>query len=165
MHQTLRMNGRQIGGDDFVGDNVGKPTRNDGANSFFLFGDGPTCHPKGNEFSERFYLDLLFDEYPSETSWTLTKLGTGEVVSSSAMATILGHQQYGSFYANSTLVVDQCVSGPAKYRFTIRDSGGNGFYSKFSYYRISLGNTGLKFRRGNFGAAESTPSSEHYRHQ
>ncbi len=107
--------------------------------------DCPSC-PTGCNGTE-VTLSITLDNYPEETSWTITN-SSGVVVASGGT--------YGSSPDGSTITESICLADGC-YTFTINDSFGDGIccsYGNGSYSLVN-GGTGLA-SGGSFGASEST---------
>lgn len=92
-------------------------------------------------------ITLTFDNYPEETSWTLTN---------ASGATVASGGTYGSQADGSTLVIEECLADGC-YNFTINDSYGDGIccsYGNGSYNVSSGGNTLAS--GASFGSSETT---------
>ena len=107
---------------------------------------GPNCAPcpcNGTNVN----LTIVLDNYPEETSWSISADGGGVVASGGT---------YGSQPDGSTVSVDLCL-GDGCYTFTINDSYGDGIccsYGSGSYSLTGGGNTLAS--GGSFGSSEST---------
>ena len=105
---------------------------------------GPNCAPCS---CTEVTVTITFDNYPEETSWTITNAG-GSVVASGGT--------YGSQPDGSTLTITECL-GDGCYDFTINDSYGDGIcctYGSGSYTVSGGGNTLAS--GGTFGSSETT---------
>ncbi|NNE29369.1 MAG: hypothetical protein HKN16_07020, partial [Saprospiraceae bacterium] len=131
-------------------------------------GGGPTCfdgEQNGNETGvdcggdcdpcpvpctdNELTLTIVLDNYPEETSWTVTDDGTGGTVASGGT--------YGGQADGSTVVEDICIPNGC-YTFTISDTYGDGIccsYGNGSYVLVD-GSTTLA-SGGQFGSSEATP--------
>lgn len=92
-----------------------------------------------------FKLQLLTDEWASETTWTLTYQDTGEVV-----------LEGGNFQDDTLYTTEECVLGGFCYRFTIFDSYGDGIccgYGEGGYVVTVDGE--VVGSGGDFGSSES----------
>ena len=100
----------------------------------------PTCN------DTEVTLTLVLDNYPSETSWTLTDGGGATVASGS-----------GYSVANSTVTETFCLPD-GDYTFTINDSYGDGICCAYGSgsYDVSAGSTNYA-AGGTFAASEATP--------
>ena len=107
---------------------------------------GPNCAPCsciGTDVT----ITINFDNYPEETSWTITNAG-GSVVASGGT--------YGSQPDGSTLTITECLADGC-YDFTINDTYGDGIccaYGSGSYTVTGGGNTLAS--GGSFGSSETT---------
>ena len=107
---------------------------------------GPNCAPCsciGTDVT----ITINFDNYPEETSWTITNAG-GSVVASGGT--------YGSQPDGSTLTITECLADGC-YDFTINDTYGDGIccaYGSGSYTVTGGGNTLAS--GGTFGSSETT---------
>ncbi len=93
-------------------------------------------------------LTFVFDNYPEETSWTITNAG-GTVVEQGGT--------YGSQADGSTLVIDLCLAAGC-YDFTINDSYGDGICCGFGNgsYSLTDAGGGVLASGGSFGGSETT---------
>ncbi|RMF02493.1 MAG: T9SS C-terminal target domain-containing protein [Bacteroidetes bacterium] len=92
-------------------------------------------------------LSITFDNYPEETSWTVTNAGG---------ATVASGGTYGSEPDGSTLTEELCLADGC-YTFTINDSYGDGIccaYGNGSYNLTDA--SGTLASGGSFGSSEST---------
>ncbi|MEM6396767.1 MAG: S8 family serine peptidase [Bacteroidota bacterium] len=107
--------------------------------------DCPAC-PSGCPDNE-VTLTIVLDNYPGETSWTVTN-GNGQTVASGGT--------YGNFPNGSTVTEDICLPDGC-YDFTINDSYGDGIccaYGSGSYSLVGGGSTLAS--GGAFGFSETT---------
>jgi len=107
----------------------------------FMPSVGPDCSCSSGEF--KYDLELLLDDYPSDTSWTLEDDSNGVTVSS------------GSGYTtqNQLITDSRCLSAGC-YTFTINDSFGDGICCSDGegYYIGSIHGREEKFSGGDFNA-------------
>jgi hypothetical protein len=124
------------------------PTCNDGiqnGNETGVDCGGPNCAPCAA--CTNVAVTITLDNYPGETSWTITNAG-GSVVASGGT--------YGSQPTGSTLTINNCLTDGC-YNFTINDSYGDGIccaYGNGSYTVTTGGSTVAS--GGTFGASETT---------
>jgi subtilisin family serine protease/chitodextrinase len=107
----------------------------------------PACPPvscNGTEVT----LTIVLDNYPEETSWTITADGGGIVASGGT---------YGFLADGSTYTEDICLADGC-YTFTINDSYGDGICCAYGSgsYSLTDGGTALA-SGGSFGSSEATP--------
>ncbi|MEO0627804.1 MAG: T9SS type A sorting domain-containing protein, partial [Bacteroidota bacterium] len=108
--------------------------------------DCPAC-PSGCSDNE-VTLTIVLDNYPEETSWTITN-SSGQTVASGGT--------YGNFPDGSTVTEDICLPDGC-YDFTINDSYGDGIccaYGSGSYSLVDDGGSTLA-SGGAFGSSETT---------
>jgi len=109
---------------------------------------GPDCAPCESGCADtEVVLSITLDNYPEETSWTLTNSSGGTVASGGTY----GSQPDGSTVSETFCLADGC------YDFTINDSYGDGIccgYGNGSYAVTSNGSTLAS--GGNFGSSETT---------
>lgn len=94
---------------------------------------------------------LVFDEYPTETSWTVRNANNQIVYTS-------GGASYGNSYAGTTLNLEFCLPDGC-YTFNILDSSNDGIccgYGQGSYILTDQSGTTLA-AGGQFGGSQSTP--------
>lgn len=132
---------------------TGGPTCSDGIQNGQETGvdcGGPDCQAcptqgcNGNEV----LLSFVFDNYPEETSWTITN-DAGQIVESGGT---YGGQPDGSSLTIGLCLVDGC------YTLTINDSYGDGICCAYGSgsYSLSQGGTVLA-SGGSFGASDASP--------
>jgi hypothetical protein len=94
-------------------------------------------------------LTILLDNYPEETSWSITDAGGGTVANGGT---------YGSQPDGSTVVESICLNDGC-YTFTINDSFGDGLCCGFGIgnYSLTSADGSLLASGGEFGSSESTP--------
>ena len=104
----------------------------------------PTCPCTGDNVA----LTLNFDNYPEETSWTITDANGGVVAEGGT---------YGSQADGSTLVVDVCLNDGC-YVLTINDTYGDGMCCGFGQgsYALNSNDGSLLASGGDFSSTEST---------
>jgi len=104
-------------------------------------GGGTGCQTNSGSFS------LTTDNYGSETSWSLSRSGSGVVASGSGYA------------SNQTYQEDLCVTD-GDYTFTINDTYGDGICCQYGSgsYNLVLGGSSVA-NGGNFNSTESTTFS------
>ena len=146
-------NGRvnALGALQAAGGGGGGPTCTDGIQNGQETGvdcGGPDCPecPTGCNGTE-VTLTITLDNYPEETSWSITNDGGATVASGGTY----GSQPDGSTITETICLVDDC------YTFTINDSYGDGICCGFGNgsYALTNGSTTLA-SGGNFGSSEST---------
>ena len=110
---------------------------------------GGPCAPcstacSGNEVN----FTITFDNYPEETSWTLT---------TDAGATVDAGGTYGNQADGSTILIDFCLTDGC-YNLTINDSFGDGICCSYGSggYTITDGSGNVLGSGGNFGSSETT---------
>ena len=130
----------------------GGPTCSDGVQNGNETGvdcGGPDCPPCNTGCSDtEVTLTIVLDNYPEETSWTLTNSSNSVVASGGTY----GSQPDGSTVTENICLPDDC------YTFTINDSYGDGIccaYGNGSYSLTEGSNTLAS--GGAFGSSESTP--------
>ncbi len=130
----------------------GGPTCTDGVQNGQETGvdcGGPTCPAcPTNCTDNEVVLTIVLDNYPEETSWTITNSG-GSVVASGGT--------YGSQPDGSTVIVSECLVDGC-YDFTINDTYGDGIccaYGQGSYVLSDAGGNTLA-SGGAFGSSETT---------
>jgi subtilisin family serine protease len=104
----------------------------------------PACSDPAN--CEDVQLTILLDNYPSETSWNITR--AGNVVAS------------GSGYSGAGSTVNQTIAlDPADYTFTIFDSYGDGICCAYGsgWYELVNSSGTVLAAGGAFTSSESTP--------
>ncbi len=127
------------------------PTCNDGIQNGDETGidcGGSSCAPcvVSCETGGGFTLDITFDNYPEETSWTLTSGG-----STVASAT------YSAANADGSSVTESFNLTTGDYEFTIFDTYGDGMCCSYGNGSYSLaGPDGVVVSGGSFGNSEST---------
>ena len=91
-------------------------------------------------------LDLLTDNYASETSWRITRASTGATVAT------------GSGYSNNTPYTETTPLDPGDYIFTILDSFGDGICCAYGTgsYELSSEDGTVIAAGGEFASSEST---------
>jgi len=92
---------------------------------------------------------VVFDGYPTETSWqleTINDLGDDKIV----LKTVYGTSED----ANKVRTESMCLEGDREYQFTIYDEYGDGILAPGYYNVTSEGNSIVQ--GGNFGDSEST---------
>lgn len=145
-------NGNETGVDCGGPDCAACPTCNDGIQNGSETGvdcGGPDCAPCNTSCSNgnNFTLTIVLDNYPGETTWTVTDGGT----------TVASGGPYGSQPNGSTVTETFSLSG-GDYTFTIFDSYGDGICCAYGSgsYNLSdeLGNTLAS--GGAFASSEST---------
>ena len=106
---------------------------------------GPDCAPCPPCTDVTVTINL--DNYPEETSWTITNAG-GSVVASGGT--------YGSQPDGSTVVITPCLADGC-YDFTINDSYGDGICCAYGSgsYSVTVGGT-VVASGGSFGSSETT---------
>ncbi|SEP55884.1 S8 family serine peptidase [Neolewinella agarilytica] len=129
----------------------GGPTCSDGIQNGQETGvdcGGPTCPscPTGCNGTE-VVLSITMDNYPEETSWTLTN-DAGQTVASGGT---YGSIPDGGNYTETICLVDDC------YTFTINDTYGDGICCSYGNgsYSLTQGGTTLA-SGGSFGSSEAT---------
>ncbi len=143
-------NGNETGVDCGGPDCPACPTCNDGIQNGGETGidcGGPSC-PACPCTGQNVTLTLVLDNYPEETSWTITAGGV----------TYASGGTYGSQPDGSTVVVSTCLNDGC-YEFNIFDSYGDGIccsYGSGSYTLRDASNNVLA-SGGNFGSSETTP--------
>jgi len=102
--------------------------------------------PSGDCYTSSVTLSLTFDNYPTETSWSLTN-GSGATVAS------------GNGYSvkNATITEDFNIEN-GDYTFTINDSYGDGICCSYGNgsYSLTDANSNVIVSGGNFGSSEAT---------
>ena len=95
------------------------------------------------------FLSISFDNYPEETSWTITN---------DAGVSVASGGTYGNQADGSTIVLDLCLVDGC-YDFTINDSYGDGICCQFGNgsYSITDVNGNVLASGGDFGSSETTP--------
>jgi hypothetical protein len=110
-----------------------------------FLGEGTTCLPDICGCADAtITIEILTDNYGSETSWDLVQLGVGVIAS-------------GSGYASDTFYTeDVCVDSAGCYEFTIYDAYGDGICCSYGngYYNV-LYNGLLVGTGGDFGTSET----------
>ena len=125
------------------------PTCNDGiqnGNETGVDCGGPDCAPCAPSCTD-VTVSITLDNYPAETSWTITDAGGSTVASGGT---------YGGQSNGSTVTITECLSDGC-YDFTINDSYGDGIccsYGNGSYSVTVNGSTVAS--GGNFGSSETT---------
>lgn len=126
------------------------PTCDDGTlngNEIDVDCGGPDCSPCPCT-GESIFLTLLFDNYPEETSWTITDANGGSIASGGT---------YGNQADGSTLVVEVCANVGC-YTLTVNDTFGDGMccaYGAGSYTLTS--SSGIILASGaSFGSSKSS---------
>ncbi|TXF90758.1 S8 family serine peptidase [Neolewinella aurantiaca] len=106
----------------------------------------PSCPPVGCNGTD-VTLSITLDNYPEETSWTLTN---------DAGVTVESGGTYGSQADGSTVTIDLCLVDDC-YTFTILDAYGDGICCSYGSgsYTLSQGSTVLA-SGGSFGSSEAT---------
>ena len=108
--------------------------------------DCPACPPTSCNGTE-VALTIVLDNYPEETSWTLTN-DAGQTVASGGT--------YGNRADGSTVSEDICLSDGC-YTFTINDQYGDGICCGYGNGSYSLTNGGTVLASGgSFGSSEAT---------
>ena len=129
----------------------GGPTCSDGIQNGQETGvdcGGPTCPScptscNGTEVT----LSITLDNYPEETSWTITN---------DAGATVATGGTYGAFPDGSTITEDICLADDC-YTFTINDAYGDGICCAYGSGSYTLSNGGTVLASGgSFGSSEAT---------
>lgn len=94
-------------------------------------------------------LTILLDNYPEETSWSITDASGGTVANGGT---------YGSQPNGSTVVESICLNDGC-YTFTINDSFGDGLCCGFGIgnYTLTSADGSVLASGGEFGSSESTP--------
>ena len=94
-------------------------------------------------------LTILLDNYPEETSWSITDASGGTVANGGT---------YGSQPDGSTVVESICLNDGC-YTFTINDSFGDGLCCGFGIgnYSLTSADGSILASGGEFGSSESTP--------
>jgi hypothetical protein len=130
-------------------------TANNGTSAAIAFADNGTTHVK---------LDILFDRYPEESSWSITD-DAGNVVASA---------NYGAAPIpadNSTKIVDVYLPSTGCYTFSATDAYGDGFYdmqwgaaANGHFYVTSVNDAGATFSTlwnydGSYNFAEAAAPS------
>ena len=92
-------------------------------------------------------LTITFDNYPEETSWTITSGGN----------TVASGGTYGSQADGSTLVLTECLEDGC-YDFTISDAYGDGICCTYGNgsYTLRNANNQVLASGGSFGSSETT---------
>ena len=107
---------------------------------------GPNCAPCsciGTDVT----ITINFDNYPEETSWTITNAG-GSVVASGGT--------YGSQPDGSTLTITECLADGC-YDFTINDTYGDGICCAYGSGSYTVTGGGITLASGGtFGSSETT---------
>ncbi len=105
----------------------------------------PVCPCTGEDVT----LTILLDNYPEETSWSITDAGGGTVANGGT---------YGSQPDGSTIVESICLNDGC-YTFTINDSFGDGLCCGFGIgnYSLTSADGSILASGGEFGSSESTP--------
>ncbi|MEL6987333.1 MAG: S8 family serine peptidase, partial [Bacteroidota bacterium] len=107
--------------------------------------DCPAC-PTGCNGTE-VTLSITLDNYPEETSWTITNDGG---------ATVASGGTYGSSPDGSTITETICLADDC-YTFTINDSYGDGICCSYGSGSYTLSNGGTVLASGgSFGSSEAT---------
>jgi len=112
----------------------------------FMPSVGPDCSCSSGEF--KYDLELLLDDYPPETSWTLEDDSNG--------VTVVTVSSGSGYTTQNQLITDsQCLSAGC-YTFTINDSFGDGICCSFGegYYIGSIHGREEKFSGGDFNVRE-----------
>jgi len=105
----------------------------------------PSCPPTGCNGTE-VTLSITFDNYPEETSWTLTN-DAGQTVESGGT--------YGSQADGSTLTIDLCLVDDC-YTFTMNDSYGDGICCSYGNGSYTLSQGGTVLATGSsFGSSQA----------
>jgi len=93
-------------------------------------------------------LEIMFDNFPAETAWTLLDSATNQIV------------EFGSGYSdpNALIRVSFCLPEEACYKFTIIDSQSDGICCNFGdgYYQITDSDGVIVAMGGEFGSSEET---------
>ncbi len=109
--------------------------------------DCPSCPSNCNGTEAT--LTIVLDNYPEETTWSITNDATG--------ATVASGGAYGNFPDGSTVSEDICLADGC-YTFTIFDSYGDGICCAYGSGSYSLSGGGNTLASGGaFGSSEATP--------
>ena len=94
-------------------------------------------------------LNLLFDNYPEETSWNITDANGGEIAAGGT---------YGNQADGSTLDIEVCVNAGC-YTLTVYDSYGDGMCCGFGSgsYTLTSSTGAILASGGSFASSEATP--------
>ncbi|WP_353777308.1 M43 family zinc metalloprotease [Winogradskyella sp. 3972H.M.0a.05] len=141
---------RSLALSDKCGGGGSTPTCNDGVQNGDETGVdcGGSCQPCQTACTDNeVNLSITFDDYPEETSWTITN-DSGQTVASGGT--------YGSEPDRSTLTEDLCLPDGC-YTFTINDSYGDGICCSYGNGSYSLtGPSGSLASGGSFAGSEAT---------
>lgn len=106
---------------------------------------GSACAPcvcNGTEVT----VNITLDNYPEETSWT---------ISDSGGATVASGGTYGSQPDGSSISITQCLADGC-YDFTINDTYGDGICCSYGNGSYSVNDSGVLASGGSFGSSETT---------
>ena len=125
------------------------PTCNDGiqnGNETGVDCGGPDCAPCAPSCTD-VTVSITLDNYPAETSWTITDAGGSTVASGGT---------YGGQSNGSTVTITECLSDGC-YDFTINDSYGDGICCSYGNGSYSVTVNGSSVASGgSFGSSETT---------
>ena len=144
-------NGDETGVDCGGSDCPACPTCDDGIQNGDETGvdcGGPDCDPCNTGGCTDVTVTINLDNYPEETSWTITD-ANGAVVASGGT--------YGSQPDGSTVTATECLADGC-YDFTISDSYGDGICCGYGNgsYTVTDANGNTLASGGNFGSSENT---------
>jgi hypothetical protein len=144
-------NGDETGVDCGGSDCPACPTCNDGIQNGDETGvdcGGPDCAPCNTGGCTDVTVTISLDNYPEETSWTITD-ANGAVVASGGT--------YGSQPDGSTVTITNCLDDGC-YDFTINDSYGDGICCSYGNgsYSVTDANGNLLASGGDFNSTETT---------
>ncbi|MEM7572891.1 MAG: T9SS type A sorting domain-containing protein [Bacteroidota bacterium] len=108
---------------------------------------GPDCPACPPQTCTDVVITINFDNYPEETTWTITNAGG---------ATVASGGPYGSQPDGSTLTITECLDDGC-YDFRINDSYGDGICCAYGNgsYNVSVNGSSVA-SGGNFGSSETT---------
>lgn len=107
---------------------------------------GGSCAPCSTGCTENeVTITFVFDNYPEETSWTLTSGNT----------TVASGGTYGNQAAGSTLVITECLAAGC-YDFTINDAYGDGICCSYGNGSYTITSDGVTLASGGAFATSET---------
>jgi len=125
-------------------DGIANPGINDGFSGGCAFSEPPpTAAPTPCPYNDNLVVDLLTDDYPQETTWTLTK-------DSQTIET-------GSYSSPATPHSTEVCLAPGDYTWTLNDSYGDGICCSYGSgnYELKLNGERIANGDGQFGSSAS----------